>query len=304
MTPPMRLPLHLALLSLLAPLGGCVIGGEKYPRPRDLDPSWLVDRTRILAIRAEPPEIRPGESATFEALLPQPELDEPWPRIWFACELEESSGAGCFLDLGTADLSGTGGDIPEGLIGFEPGLPPAYTAPDTLLDGIDDPQDRSEGVQVLAQVSALPLDVLEGNVADVDFNEVEVGFKRLIVSEATTPNRNPLIAEFVVDRLPVPPGAAVRVEAGQIYEIGAVLEEALIEEYEFLNSDGQIELREEEPYATWYATGGEVLEPITLYPYNEASWLAPDSGEEGTWYVVIRDRRGGMTWHVQDWVVD
>ena len=29
-------------------LTGCVLNSDKYPRPRDLAPNWLVDRTRLL----------------------------------------------------------------------------------------------------------------------------------------------------------------------------------------------------------------------------------------------------------------
>ena len=287
-------------LLLIAPLAGCVVGGNKYQRPRDLADSWLVDRSRLLAVRAEPPEIRPGESATFEALFPQPDQDEPWSRIWFACPVgEDGGGFGCSFDFGST--TGGTGAVPEGFIGIEPGLPPVFTAPTDILDDIDNARDLAEGVQILAQVAAMPPELLEDPSGDIDFNEVEVGYKRLVVSEASTPNRNPRIVEFVVDRLPIPADTVVHVTQGQQYELGVILEEDLIEEYEYLTRDGDIELRVEEPYATWYSTGGEIFEAITLYPYNESTWEAPEAGESGTWYIVVRDRRGGMTWHTQPW---
>ena len=147
------------------------------------------------------------------------------------------------------------------------------------MAGIDDPSDRSEGVNILIQIAALPPEFLEaepGETPDIDFNEIEVGYKRLVVSEASTPNRNPEIFEFVIDRIPILPTTTAVVIPGQSYEIGVVLEETLIEEYEYLNSDGVLETRKEQPYATWFATDGDVLEPITLYPYNESTWTAPD----------------------------
>lgn len=293
----------LTLFATLA-LGGCVIHGEKWPRPRDLSPAWLVDRTRLLAIRAEPPEIRPGESATFEALLPSPDGD--LARIWFACPLIDDAGFGCFLDLGSVDPESMDPDelMELGFIGFEPGLSPSYTAPTDLLDGITEEAERREGVQVLIQVAGLPPELLEGTEQEVDFNEVEMGYKRLVVSEATTPNRNPVIASFLVDRIAVPAGAVVHVQPDQEYDLGVVIDEASRETYEYLNREGVVEERQEEPYATWYATGGRVMEPYTLYPYTESSWIAPDeAGATGTWYAVVRDRRGGMTWWVQPWAV-
>lgn len=299
-----RHPHLVVVLAALLSTAGCVIGSEKYQRPRDLEESWLVDRTRLLGVRADPPEIRPGETARFEALLPQPDQEEPWPRVWFACPVtEEGAGFGCNLDLGGTGSTPTG--AADDFIGLEPGFPPVYTAPGDLLDGLTDESDRREGVQVLAQVAALPPELLEeGASADIDFNEVELGFKRLVVSEATTPNRNPAIVDFVIDKLPIAPGAEVVVTTGQQYALGVILEEALIERYEYLTSVGELEERREEPYVDWYATGGEVLEPITLYPYPETTWQAPDRPARGTWFAVVRDRRGGLTWHTQEWVAE
>ena len=310
---PLRPPTWALALCLL-PLGGCVVGGDKFLRPRDLSPSWLVDRTRILAVRADPPEIAPGEVATFEALIPDPDGTEDLSRIWFACPptLDGGIGFGCELDLGGTDFTGTGTDaIPEGMIGFEPFLPPVYQAPEDVLDIIVNPEPdeqaaaRAKGLQVVIQISAMPASVIEGTGTDIDFNALEIGYKRLVVSEASTPNRNPVIDEFVLDRNPVIEGALVHVTAGQTYEPGIILNEADVETYEFQYSDGTVEERREEPWAAWYSSGGEIAEPVTLYEYNETTWIAPDDpGETGTWWVVVRDRRGGMTWDTRDWVVD
>ena len=296
-----RLPIYAVLL---LPMTGCVIGSEKWPRPRDLTPMWLVDKTRILAVRADPPEIAPGETATFEALVPQPDVDEDWPRIWFACPPEDPGGIGfgCVLDFG--DTTATGTEIPEGFIGFEPGLSPSYMAEPTALDDLDE-SARAEGQHVLVQVAAMPPEVLESTDADLDFNEVEMGYKRLVVSEASTPNRNPEIFDFVVERLSIPEGSLVHLTAGQTYEIGVIIAENSIETYEYLNSEGVVEERVEEPYVSWYSTAGDVLEPYTLYPYPESTWIAPDTpGTTGVWYAVVRDRRGGMAWQERAWVVD
>jgi hypothetical protein len=293
---------------ILLVLAGCVINGDKYPRPRDLAPNWLVDRTRILAIRAEPPEAEPGAAISFEALIVDAEGVEPeLAVVWLACPVDdEGNGFGCATDLGSLDLEDPDPEaLAElGLIGLEPFLTPAYTVPDDLLDGLDD-RERLEGVYVLIQLLALPLESVEDPVAEVDFAEVESAYKRLVVSEATTPNHNPQIASFTVDAVPVPAGAPVYVEPEQTYALGITLPDGAIETYQYLLSDGSPEERLEEPYASWYATGGEVLEEVTLWPYIEADWTAPpERGAEGTWYAVLRDRRGGMAWATQRWVAD
>lgn len=300
------------LLSLL--LAGCVIGSEKYPRPRDLSPTWLVDRTRVLAIAAEPPEIRPGERATFSALLAGPDLDaDPLVQVWFACPVDdEGNGFGCVPDLGALDLdSDPEALFDAGFIGTVPGLPPTYTAPGDLLAGLDEAA-RAEGRYVNTQVTAVPERLLTGlgeatgtaTLPDVDFQDIEVAYKRLVVSEALTPNHNPTLEAFLVDRVEIAPGAVVEVDAGQRYDLGLRLPDGAREVYVFVNGDGEAEERVEEPYAAWYSTGGEVLEEVTLHPYLESTWEAPaDAGEEGTWFVVLRDRRGGMVWHTQGWRV-
>ncbi len=300
-------------IGLAAVLSSCVIGGDKHLRPRDLSATWLVDRPRILAIKAEPPEATAGQVVTFEALIPNPDAEpgEDWATIWLACPPDpENPGAigfGCELDFGAIDFEAMDpvAMAEVGFIGFEPFLPPTYVVPPGLLNNLTTQRDRREGVNVTIQVSALPPSVLEEETEELDFNEVEVGYKRLIVSEATTPNLNPSIFEFVVDRLPVAADAVVHVTPKQSYDLGVVLEEKLVETYDYLNRDGGLEERREEPYAAWYTTGGEMLEEVTLYPYTEATWTAPQkSGVEGTWYAVVRDRRGGMTWHTQDWMTD
>lgn len=290
--------------ALILPLAaGCVINSDKWPRPRDLSESWLVDRTRLLAIRADPPEIRPGESSTFAALMPVPG-GEDLVRVWFACPVIEGA-LGCSpdlsgLDLDTMDPSAL---VELGLIGVEPGFTPSYRAPLDLLADVSSEQELREGRTVVVQVSGLPEDGL-GASEDLDFNALEVGFKRLVVSEATTPNHNPEIVAFEVDGIAVRSHQVVHLEPNQSYDLATVLDDASIETYDYLNSEGILEQRTEEPFVAWYATDGEVVESYTLYPYNEASWISPGRGAEGAWYAVVRDRRGGMAWWTQEWVVD
>ena len=300
-------------------LSACVIGSDKYARPRDLAPAWLVDRTRVLAVVAEPPEVRPGETATFSVLLAGPPGDPlDLAVLWLACPVDdEGNGFGCATDLGSLDLGAT--MTPEqleelGVIGFEPGLPPSYTVPDDLLDGLA-PEDRLEGSYVLVQVTAFPLDALDQPVDDIDYSTVEAAYKRLIVSEAATPNHNPLIDSGAVDGATLPLGALVHLDADQVYEISVALRDASRERYDFVTGDGLTEQRVEEPYVSWFVAGtdedgsgdpgGELLESVTLWPYLDATWLSPaEPGASGTWFAVLRDRRGGMTWWRQDWVVD
>lgn len=300
------IPHRLIVLFGALSLGGCVINSESSPRPRDLSESWQVDRTRILAIRAEPPEIAPGEAAVMESLIAGPLQAPPeLSLVWLACE--EGGDFGCATDLSGLDFESFDLQAAQeaGLIGFEPGFAPRYVAPPELLDPLPD-EERVEGVSVQTQLFAFPPEALaEGAVDDIDFNQIEVGFKRIVVSEALTPNNNPVIAAMTVEGAEIPAAVeAVEVSVDQQYEFGVLLDENLgIEEYLFVNSDGEIEDRIEEPYVAWFSTGGEVTEPVTLWPFLEMTWTAPSEPGPVRLFAVLRDRRGGMTWHVQDIVV-
>lgn len=291
-------------------LAGCVIGGERWPRPSELPSSWLIDRTRLMAIRADPPEAFPNTTVTFEALIARPpEETEELGVLWLACPTEgDGSGFGCVTD--PSSFTPDTGTTPSGddvqIIGQEPDYPPVYTTPSDILEGLDE-QAAREGVYVLVQVVAAPLDLFEdfdaSALEDLDETDLEIAYKRLVVSLATTPNHNPTIASFTLDGITMPAGVEVQIDAGQPYELGVTLPDGTREVYTFLNSDGIEEERVEEPYATFNTTSGEVFGSITLWPYMQAGFVAPEEpGRKGQWVVVLRDRRGGMGWWVQDWV--
>ncbi|MFT6142398.1 MAG: hypothetical protein ACJAV2_000257 [Myxococcota bacterium] len=290
----------IAGLCLLLP--ACVINADKYPRPRDLTPAWKTPSLRILAIQAEPPEIQPGEDATFTALFADPE-GEAGGTLWVACSPEETTPFGCAIDLSILSEDATPDDLADaGVIGFEPTFPPEWTAPQDALDSLDD-QDRAEGLGFTVQATVLPPDGADPD-AEFDFATFESGYKRIIVSEAPTPNDNPIIESFSVDGVLIGPDDTAEVDAGQSYELGVVIPDTTIQTYEYINPDGVLEERIEEPFVSWYATEGSAMEATTLYPFTQSDWTAPDLQEEvGFWYAVVRDRRGGVSWIVRQWRV-
>ncbi len=297
---------HPWLCTLFVSLAGCVIGGDKYARPRDLTDAWMVDKTRVLGIRAIPAEARPGDLVSFQMLLAAPPDDEEDRAIvWLACGEDDAAGGfGCALDLGEIDFDNADpAALAEiGFIGFEPGLPPLYAVPDDILDDVTDERELQEGMQVTVQSTAFPVSVLEDDIEELDFNVVEAAYKRLPVSLANTPNANPQLAAFTVDAISVPSETVVYVDPEQNYDLAILLPDGARQLYEFLNEAGEVEERVEEPYAAWFTTGGTLLESVTLWPFMEATWTAPSEADvQGTWYAVVRDRRGGMTWWVQPW---
>lgn len=284
------------LLPLL--LTGCTV--------EQLAQSWQLDRLRILAVRATPAEPRPGDTVSFDSLLYVPFGEELEGVVWFACLPESADDFGCQLDPAiTEALSGSPDDLtPEeqaaifqqardaGLIGFEPLLPPTWTVPDDALDDLTD-AEKLEGKSAVVNLTALPA----GAESDAD---VELAYKRVPVSLATTPNANPafngvLVQDEAGDDVEVVDGIH-QVGQGCTYTLQPLLTEGSIEDYAFVTSDGTEETRTEEPFVTWYTEGGSFDQEFSLHPYLDVEWTAPEKGFEGVVVAVLRDRRGGMDW--------
>lgn len=302
------------MITLTLLLLGCEI--NQLARPT------LVDRARILGVASEPAEPAPGEQVTLTSLAVDPE-EGIGAVTWFGCVLEESSGFGCTLDseklevLFAMDLESM---TPQeqadwfeqvqaaGFIGVEPDLPPSFTVPVDLLDGLTE-EEAVEGKNYLFTLSALPG---EGDLDALDLEaqgdtEAETGLKRMPVSLNPFPNQNPVIASLMLDgTFEVQDQDTLRVQAGQTYTFVMTLTEESVESYTFVNSEGVAEDRTEEPYVSFYATGGNFFQEVSLYPYLEAQWTAPvdpETSEHNLW-LVLRDRRGGMTWASLNLIVE
>jgi len=286
-------------------------------------PSWLIDRTRILGVQAEVngepglAEPRPGDRVSFRSLTAHPDYDD-FAVTWMGCLPDEASNFGCevdieavnaLFDVDTEEL--TAQELLEllaqaqelGFLGFEPYFTPALQVPDDVLNGLTE-EERLEGLNYFLTLSAFPMEEDEsGELVEVDGladddGLVELAYKRMPVSEASTPNHNPELASFEVDGIDIAADQLLHVSAGQTYTLDPILGETAIEEYRYVTSDGAEETRIEEPYFTFYATGGTFDYNFSLYPYSAVDWTAPDDavGEPHRVWVVVRDRRGGMGW--------
>ena len=289
---------HAFRLALFIAVAASSAGCKRNPMAQ----SYQLDRLRVLAVRGTPAEPQPGETVSFESYvyLPEGELDL---TVWFACLPEGATDFGCELDSealdGLEDLdpeSMTPEEQAElfaalleaGLIGIEPYLPPTWEAPADALEGLDDVAQR-EGVSALVTVQAIPPDAEEAD-------DIELAYKRIPISLATTPNHNPDLAGLLIDGEAVDLDQPVELARGREYEIEPVLSDDAIEAYSYLTEDSVEEEREEEPYFSWYIEDGSLDQSVTLYPTSSAAWTTPDEAFEGELRVVVRDRRGGMGW--------
>ncbi len=295
----MRPPIAAALLALSA----C--------QAETMSQSYRIDRTRILGVKAEPAEPAPGDSVIFSSLVVHPEF--PIASVtWLGCLAAEAGEFGCDLsaltDLSEEELANLSPEQLDAILadveyfGAEPDFLPPYTPEADLLDGLSEEQ-ANEGVNLMLTLSAVA--AVEGRDFDEDL-DLEIAYKRVPISYALTPNRNPDIIGLTVDGQPATAGEAVTLERGRTYEIEPILSEDSVQDYIYIGEDGVEEQRTEEPYFTFYMThGAPETGNYSLFPYSAFRYVADPGDEAGsgtieaTLWAVVRDRRGGMDWWTQ-----
>ncbi len=296
-----------------------------------MSPSWLIDRTRILGVQAEVAgepglaEPRPGDRVVFRSLTAHPDYAD-FAVTWMGCLPTEADSFGCEIDMDAIEalfdvdteelttqelLELVAAAQEAGFLGFEPHFSPFLNVPEDVLDGLSE-AEKLEGLNYFLTLSAFPMEEdSEGELVEIDGLEdddrlVELAYKRMPVSQASTPNHNPDILGVEVDGYPIAAEQVLHVSAGQTYIVDPVLSETAIEDYRYITSEGVEETRTEEPYFTFYTTGGNFDYNFSLYPKASVEWTAPDDPDATSHrvWVVARDRRGGMGWWTLELVID
>ncbi len=287
-----------------------------------LSQPWLVDRTRILGVQAEPAEPQPGDLVRFSSLAVDPEAGGISSVTWLGCLVEDSNAFGCSPDFARIEelLAVDVESLPPleqlqwfkdlqaaGMLGVEPDFPPSLTVPEDLLDDLDEDQ-KLEGKNYFLTISAMPAGLDLENAEDItDETLGELGNKRLPVSLGETPNHNPAITGVLLEgEFELADGDTITITRGQTYTLEPLVTPESIEDYVYVNSEGVAEDRTEEPYFTYYTTGGAFDQYIALHPHFDLQYTAPvdPSSEPETIWMVIRDRRGGMAWSTVHVVVE
>jgi hypothetical protein len=234
--------------------------GQTFP------PASLVTELRVLGIRAEPPEVRPGGETSLTALVADPQgAGREVVIAWGRCE-----PPGILQDLLACQDTryitplGTGPTVT-----FR--VPPDY-----LETGPAGP-----GEERLLFVFAV---VRAGT-------EQVIAFKRVNVTSREAPlNRNPLLISAGVRRgdAGVEPVPSVGLNA--TVRLRADVDPASREKYV---DDGTE--KTEDLIASWFTTGGSLDLFRTQDPF-ENTWVAPAEPQTVQFWVVVRDGRGGVDW--------
>ncbi|MBI5547627.1 MAG: hypothetical protein HY901_27405 [Deltaproteobacteria bacterium] len=285
-----------------------------------------VDGLRLLAIRAEPPDLAPGQSTQLDALVVDPrEPGRTNTVLWFACDPDPSQldQTPCADYTTLQDTSGgeIGADpqtLPEG-VRFLGATSPAAAAPVTYLSRADlfaqltpDDPRRARGVLavVLALAIAAPpptsLTELGALLEKVKTKEVEslLGIKRIRISETTTPNHNPRLQGVKVgERLWSPGLRPAKVHPGVSVPLVGVAQPGTVETFEELDADGHLVEKQEKLFVSWFSTVGELRFPRNLEGEDgdqrqelSTPFVLQHVPEDrrATLWAVLRDGRGGV----------
>jgi len=269
----------------------------------------LVDRPRILAVVADPPEVNLGDSVSLSVLVAGAE--QVTEVRWFACSLlrsftastqygENSDDRGCGDDareLAAGERSTLSGDEVVDLFGDDEGLRAAIGG-ETLSTGALDVIRLLVGVAFTVEVEV---------VAD---GKRLRALKRVLVSMNADPGQNPPPPELrfgksvlhgVGDAAPYrcePETGELQVAPGERVTLAPLFEgaqEAWLEEYRVLDARGMLGRRQEQAFYGWFSSVGALERGSTEAPDRTTAWVAPKEPGCAKLWLVVRDGHAGQT---------
>ncbi|HOX47065.1 MAG TPA: hypothetical protein PK668_25955 [Myxococcota bacterium] len=284
-------------LRIGAVLLACALaGGCDSPFPDET----LVERLRLLAVAAEPPEAGVTDTLAFRALVADPRgAGRPLEYTW----------AVCFLAIGyaAADVACPGpGNFPLEAEGDGARLAvPELVAWLMEQDLPVDPGDPGGGEWPEVVTLLVGLEVSGPPLADQDGPERVRALKRfhLRLSGQASPNHNPALAGLSLDGLPwdeAPgPNGVPELQAGSEHLLRP---EVLAGSVETFSEGEPPEEVQETLLFSWFSTGGEfrdqrtLLDPLLYEDLAKNRLKAPEEPGRYDLWLVVRDDRLGAGW--------
>jgi hypothetical protein len=279
-----------------------------------LEPGTKIDSFRVLAEQADLPYVHPGETVQLSTLSHDP-ADRAITWAWASCVNPESSDlVGCLAKIAEnpdpeaavfafgADQAAPSLTIPADVISR---LPEQARAGGSVgLVSVACPGDLSVG----SGPGGLPFVCQEtGGGRELTLDEFSVGIKRLTVRESDR-NQNPVIDGVTFDGEAWAEGDVKQVtrtcdtdewtydtcDDASKHQIALQLPEGTVE-------SGRDELGkefQEEVIAQYYATEGIFENEVKVSTETKNGWVARKraAGELLTFWFVVRDNRGGVSW--------
>ncbi len=276
---------------LLLPLLGLAACAENLPS------TAVIDKLRVIAIRAEPPEGAPGTSVDLDALVVDPlQAQRQIEMTWFACVPAPGQQVTSCLNFAseTPVLCVVNPEAPFCVISVD--TTAQYQLPQLALTG------RAEGesgqviiTQVVAPAGTLKACADHFRDEGTPAPDCDVSIKRLVVSRSAHPNKNPSLSDFQIDGMPLPdlsaatvPELASESKHKLSVALGAGSRETIDPPLNGLSTESL--------FVSYYTTDGK-LDPVrTDDAKTESDLTVPEGPEALRLFVVAHDGRGGTAW--------
>jgi hypothetical protein len=288
----------------------CLGGSACLDVPDFADPS-LIDRPRVLAIVAEPPEVNPGAPVQLSILVAHAEQYEV---SWRACgafdsflgggaqygdeQGDEGCGGPLAVELGEGERAELPGEATQALWG-------SLALAEEIL-GAALPEDTIDRIR---EDVGLPFTVEATVRAD---DRLIRAVKRVLISARDMPHRNPPPPAFTLDGTPVSAvdgadftcasaeGGAVPLDGDAEVELAPLVDgedgaEPWLERYQVLDLRGELRSRTETAFYSWFASGGALREGVTKSPLRNEIWRTPAESSCHSLWLVVRDGHGGSS---------
>ena len=251
----------------------------------------IVDEPRVLAIISDPAEAKPGELASYRALIGSPDGPIVTPPAWAFCRAPKPPtednvvSTGCLdaaqlLALGSGDT--VSGMLPaDGCLRYGPDVPPGGFRP-------RDPDPTGGYYQpVRVDVDAL-----------LAFGNTRITCK---LPTAPTELARRYDLEYVANKNPtLVPFELVRAPANSDVTLVAEWTADSVESFLYFDAKTQLLVdRREAMRVSWFATGGSLPVDATAVDEDgtatrvQTTWHTPGPGRAWLW-IVLRDSRGGI----------
>src|SRR5690606_32146314 len=235
----------------------------------ELSPYGRIEGLRLLAVRASPPDVAPGEEAVLDALVTaEATYRWSWCPVRFGgpaldqCPISEADLRAVVADAG-------GGEVPPYDLGDEPTARFHHTLPPELLEA------ACEGAGEIRLPGAASPGRCDGRweieirlvVAAGDASIAATRRLALIYDEGAVANRNPRIdgGEISVRGAPpflLDPAAPTTVTREVEYRLLLDIDPSHAEEFERAGADGP-ETQKENLVVTWFVEAGEMEQERT-----------------------------------------
>jgi hypothetical protein len=290
-----------AMLASLLLLAGC--------KPDFGNPSSLVTEHRILATKAEPPEVRPSERAKFTALVVGPDGTEAAPTIdWSLCVAPKPLDENNIVTTACLDDS-------AGLTPFGSSAPSATATVPTLACSLfgPDPPPQMQGKPALRPRDSditggyyQPLRLTEGDLTAFALERITCplsqGGAAIAIEFAMTykGNQNPRLVPMTATVAGVATPLTA-LPAGQPIVLTTGWPGDAVESFPVYDIAGQqLVTHREAMRVSWFATAGSFVHEVTGRDEEESAtttdntWTAPTTPGLVHLWTVLRDSRGGV----------